>query len=308
MNRLPHIDDVKKSIEILKKEKWPAFEMFKTVEEFKDYFHQKFEEHFNQTMLYLVTPKNNLELKFYRARPYEDIKDKSSTAEYSYPPKKYCTKNRANLPGFPVFYSSTSPHVALLETIRNNHRENKDKVYCLGLWDVRKKKNFVVAPQIFDVDNILLKDAAEKIINLRLRKALKNSPFENDWESYAEIIKYLADSFVRDNEENYSISSFIGHSHLYMPHHLRTDFFIYPSIQSDKKGVNVAINPNTVDEHLEMKYLLILRVTEIALDKNHIQYSISEYGVNDGNKINIKPVTPWDETYAKVLREFTPTL
>ena len=96
------------------------------IDEFKEYFHQKFIKHFNHRMLYLSKLQGDLNYKFYRVRPYEEIKDITSVREYSYPPKEYCKKNRVNLPGYPVFYCSPNPSIALLETIRNNHRENKD--------------------------------------------------------------------------------------------------------------------------------------------------------------------------------------
>lgn len=97
-----------------------------------------------------------------------------------------------------------------------------------------------------------------------------------------------------------------------MPNNAKTDLFLYPSIQSEKKVINIAINPNTVDESLIMKYLLILEVTELDLERNHIQFAISQYGICDGNKINLKPTGTFaegpDQTYLKILQEFTTTL
>lgn len=124
------------------------------------------------------------------------------------------------------------------------------------------------------------------------------------------ILEYLSSSFVQDDEKNYSISSFIGHSHLYMPHHTRTDFFMYPSIQSSLKAINIAINP--VDESLMMKYLLILNVTELDIENNHIQFAVSHFGMVEGNKILVKPTgnfaTGPDSMYLEILKDFTPTL
>lgn len=263
-------------------------------------------------MLYLSKPVINPEWKLYRVRSIENNWDVSSVCEHSYPPSSLCKKNRANLPGHPVLYCSGNPSIALLETIRNNQLDT-NKTYCLSMWTVKQRlKPFIVSPFIYNVKNENYQDASNKILSDKLKQSLKNSSHSKDWKSFKTIIEYLSTSFVEDDEKNYSISSFIGHSHLYMPHDLRTDFFIYPSIQSSMKGVNIAINPETADKHLTMKYLLILKVTELDIQNNHIQISVSHFGSVVGNRILIKSsgshsMGP-DPDYLKIFKEFTPTL
>lgn len=311
MERLPSISEVRNSIQILQTEVWPAFEDFKTVNEYMAYFHQKFAKHFNKQMLYFSKPVVNPAYKFYRVRPLGDW-DISAVQEHSYPPSNFCRKNRANLPGHPVFYSSPNPSTALLETIRNN-KLDVDKTYCLSMWTLKKRNQpFIVSPFILNVEDERYKKVSEKILTDRLKESLKNSPHSGDMESFRAILEYLSSSFVHDDEQNYSISSFIGHSHLYMPHQVRTDLFIYPSIQSSMKAVNIAINPKTVDESLMMKYLLILNVTDLDMENNHIQFAVSHFGIADDKKNIIKPSgdfeTGPDATYLEILKEFTSTL
>lgn len=312
MGKLPPINEVTKSIETLRNEKWPIIEDFASLDEFKEYFHQKFSEHFNNKMIYLSLPLGDLNYKFYRVRPLEEIKDVTSVREYSYPPVEHCQKNRANLPGYPVFYCSPNPGIALIETIRNNHRENIDKAYCLTLWTIRNSRKYIISPFIHDVQQDGYKQLSERILDEKLREALKDSPFKDNIESFRAIMKYLSSSFVSDDEKNYSISSFIGHSHIYMPHQAKTDLFLYPSIQSSLKAINIAINPSTVDESLVMKYLLILKVTEMDLESGHIKWAVSQYGLCNGEKVALKPSGTFSEgpdpTYLKILEEFTSTL
>jgi hypothetical protein len=312
MDRIPPIDEIKKSIKILQGEKWPSFEEFNSLDEFMTYFYRKFTEHFNRRMLYLSTPTPNPELKFYRVRAREEIHDVSSVREYSYPPSNYCKKNRANLPGHPVFYCSLNPLIALLETIRNNELD-VDKEYCLTMWTLKEReKPFIFTPFIYHVENEDYQHLSGNILTSKLKESLKDSPYAEESESVRLILEYLSSSFVADDEKNYTISSFIGHSHLYMPFHARTDLFIYPSIQSSKKAVNIAINPNTVDESLMMKYLLILNVTKLDIESSNIEFATSRFGIVEGHKIVIKPsgnlTTGADPVYLEILKEFTGTV
>lgn len=312
MGKLPPINEVTKSIEILRKEKWPVFEDSQSLTDYEEYFHTKFIKHFNQRMIYLSIPLDDLNYKFYRVRPLDEIKDRTSVREYSYPPREHCKKNRANLPGYPVFYCSPNPGIALIETIRNNYIRSRDKTFCLTLWTIRNSRKYIISPFIHDVRHDGYKQLSESMLNKKLLEALKDSPYNNDTESFRAIMKYLSNSFVSDDENSYSISSFIGHSHIYMPHQAKTDLFLYPSVQSSMKAINIAINPNTVDENLVMKYLLILQVTELDLENGHIQWAVSQYGVCDGDYIDIKPTGTFSDgpypEYLKVLKEFTTTL
>ncbi len=311
MANLPSLESIEKSIEVLKAEKWPNFESFKSIDEFKKYFAFKFKQHFNHSFLALsnIRESNDLELKFFRARPADEIMDIHSINEYSYPPKELAKKNRANLPGYPVFYASNNLSTALLETIRNNHPETKERKYCVSVWTLKESKGLIITPFLYgniqDEDYEML---SETILRHKLPEVLKNTDYRNDIESFQKVINYFSDSFINDDEKNYSIASFIGHSHIYMPNKLRTDILIYPSIQANKKNVNFAINPITVDTHMEMKYLLILQADSISLNENKIQFSTLNYGVCESNRIKIMPVGTSDENldpnYIDILKFF----
>jgi hypothetical protein len=314
MSKFPPLSDVLRSIEALKSEIWPAFKDFKGVEEFKTYFHEKFERHFNNQMIYLSAQRDNITYRFYRARPLDSIREIESISAHSYPPPEFCLQNRANLPGHPVFYCSPNPSIALLETIGKNHEQHRDRQYCLSLWKLRNTRKYTVSPFVYDARDELYGELGKTILTKKLSDTLKDSPHNNEEqeESFREILKYLSKAFVHDDDKSYSISSFIGHSHIYMPHSARTELFLYPSNQSLLRGINIAISPKTVDEDLILKYVLILQVPTIALQDNHIGLSVSHYGVCDGKKIDIKPTgalsTGLDPFYEKVvLPEFTIT-
>ena len=93
-----------------------------------------------------------------------------------------------------------------------------------------------------------------------------------------------------------------------MPHEFKTDLFMYPSIQSSMKDINFAINPNTVDECLMLKYLLILQVTDLDLENNLIRVDTTHYGISDGSKIDIRLSGTFshglDPVYLEILEEF----
>ena len=303
MSKIKSKSEILKSIDALKNERWPSYSSFSSEKEFMRYFQDKFHECFNLSMFYLFLIQNGLAYKYYRVRLLEDIKDPTIVREYSYPPKQFCKQNRANIPGNPIFYSSPSPSIALLETIRNNNLDPK-KQYCISRWEM-DNRDLVITPFVFGVKDEGYRNLAELILREKLPGVLGEKLLtEEQIEVHRLILTFLSDSFLDAKENNYSISSFIGHSHLYMPHKLQTNLFIYPSIQADRKAVNIAVSPQTVDTSMVMKYMLICNVTEMNIEQNIIKVDVIEYGVCDNGKVKIKPVHPYDRVYEFVYNQF----
>lgn len=222
MSKIKSTSEILKSIDALKNERWPSYSAFNSEKEFMRYFQDKFHEYFNLSMFYFSLIQNGLTYKYYRVRALEDIKDPTIVSEYSYPPRQFCKQNRANIPDNPVFYSSPSPSIALLETIRNNNLDPK-KQYCISRWEM-ENKNLVITPFVFGMKDDGYRNLGELILREKLPAVLgERSLTEEQIEAHRMILTFLSETFLDAKENNYSISSFIGHSHLYMRHKLQTN-------------------------------------------------------------------------------------
>src|SRR6185436_17923989 len=67
-------------------------------------------------------------------------------------------------------------------------------------------------------------------------------------------------------KDSHTISAYLGHIHLYAPGNIRTDIFMYPSIQTDKRSINFAIHPNAVIHKLFLSRVFIVKINNYHLD------------------------------------------
>lgn len=120
-------------------------------------------------------------------------------------------------------------------------------------------------------------------------------------ESMREVLKFLSRLFV---EDNYVASSYIAHSHLYAPHNLRADVFIYPSIQTDLHMINFAIHPNTVAHKMVLNKIYYLSASEFAYLKTsstaNFKFSFHQYATNENSVLMWKE---FDDTNAEEFKK-----
>ena len=204
-------------------------------------------------------------------------------SEHSYSPINV-TENigRCNFPYNPVFYCSNDPITALLEVVRNS--DFKNKKYCISSWELVPSKD-KIAFQTFlqsEFNQInhfnLLKNSLREELKTNFKKIS-----EEQLDAFIEILKYLDNQFLNDN--NYSISASLAHQVLYAKHNLRTDILMYPSIQTKTKGVNMAIHPNFVDNKMKIVRFYIVELTKYDNDNGKFTIERDKYGYVDKNVI-----------------------
>ncbi|MEZ4961697.1 MAG: RES family NAD+ phosphorylase [Saprospiraceae bacterium] len=228
---------------------------------------------------------------FYRIRATDEIKNRALRSEYSYPPSNIPSHQRANLPGYPVFYAADSPGTALFEVLRmDSYEHNIGKSYCLSVWEMSDEKGFIFSNLMYDG----LPENSPFISFSKYPKDKEPKEFD-EWftneqkEGFFELMKFYSRIF--QNDTKYVISSFIAHQHLYNlkgPHGFRSDVLIYPSIQLDKNSLNFAIHPNFVDERLKLRTIYELEFKDVILRHEKpigSDMTIKNFAVNDYGRI-----------------------
>jgi hypothetical protein len=99
------------------------------------------------------------------------------------------------------------------------------------------------------------------------------------------------------------LSAALAHRTLYAPHNCRTDILMYPSVQSMFKGVNMALNPNFVENNLKLTRLYILEFEVFNPQSGEMRINISGYAEVEKNVIMWKTVNPDNDEYNKAIKE-----
>jgi hypothetical protein len=179
----------------------------------------------------------------------------------------------------------------------------KGKKYCISRWTITPSMDEVlIQPYLFGdihADNIftaLQRTLTEKI------KDIFESKLNNDQEEGLKLyLKYMADLFINDN--SYNLSAFFSHRRLYATHNYKTEILIYPSVQTIKKGVNMAIHPNFVDTKMYPVRFYIVGINNIDRTKGTISLEFYKYGVMERSQIKWVNLTMNDVQYANNLKE-----
>jgi len=162
-------------------------------------------------------------------------------------------------------------------------------------------------------ENFLQTDLPEQNQYSAIRDGLKlkiSTPFKISFnkelektqeDGIIEHLKFLNSTFLNDN--NYSLSATLAHRSLYANHNYRTDALMYPSVQTQRKGVNLAIQPNFVENCLKMTRLYILKLDNYNSAKDTVEITISEYATVEKNVIMWKKIKPNDENYIRMIND-----
>jgi hypothetical protein len=271
------------SIKKLSKHNWSKFNTDDYIENFISNIRKMLSSEFG-ALYYLPRQLDvkNFNFNIYRVRELENLTNKDLLCEHSYLPVNLTTKlGRCNFPNHPVFYCSNDAMTSINEVIRKT--DFIGKKYCISSWGIQgriKKIKFVPFFGELNKENPfnILKVAFWKDIN----KHTNNSLNDDQVNALKIYIDYLAELF--NNDEEYSLSATLAYAILYETQNGRPDILIYPSIQNDKKGNNMAMNPNFVDQNLYLKKLLTIKITGRDIQGNFL-YEIVEYGDISSNSI-----------------------
>jgi hypothetical protein len=112
-------------------------------------------------------------------------------------------------------------------------------------------------------------------------------------------LAFLVSAFVTDN---YSLSATLVHSILYAPHNYSADIFIYPSIITGLKSINMAIHPNFVDNNMRLERVFSVKVKSIDIESGRCEVIIDKYADLNFNVIMWKDLSQEDEKYKEYIR------
>jgi len=249
--------------------------------------------------------QKDFKLSIFRAREMDSFSNINLVREHSYPPIHLTGMGRCNFPKYPVFYCSNDAMTALIEVVRNNG--GSEKKYCLSKWEVHP------TDQEFVFESFLQSDLPDenyfKVFKKEIRERI-NEPFEKrskkklDPERKDGLIEYLTfldKSFINDN--NYSLSASLAHRSLYADHNFRTDILMYPSVQTQFKGVNMALNPNFVENNLKLKRLYEVTIENYNPDKGEVKMTLHQYAEVEKNVMMWKKIIPNNESYSQIIED-----
>ena len=189
--------------------------------------------------------------------------------------------------------------VALMEVIRSN--EYKKKKFCISKWElIESEEEFAfqtfLQTELHQENHYgVLKDSEIE----QLDEPFQNKLDKNRKAGLIEYFKFLHSAFISD--QSYALSASIAHRTLNANHNLATDILMYPSIQTKYKGVNMAINPNFVDNMMRIQRFYIVELENFDIDTGTFNLTVSKYGNIEKNIIIWKNLDPEDEIYKEQL-------
>lgn len=300
-SKYPTLIEVSKGIEKLKKNDWPIFKEGSSVEEYIQSIEEIIFNEFNFFPNILrKTNSNEFQLGFFRVRELDSFNDINLIAEHNYPPIMVTKLGRCNFPKHPVFYCSDNPLVALMEVIRENNFAKKN--YCISSWELVNGNEDLVFQNFLhtELDERNPFDVIRQSEMEMISISLENSLNDDQKAGFLLLIKFLHDSFITSN--NYFLSASLAHRAFFSKKEFSTDILIYPSIQTQRKGTNMAINPRFVDSSMQLKYLFIVDVEENDLDGGEMKINFTKYATNNGKGFDWKDINPKNEDYKKIFR------
>ena len=302
----PKLSEVNKAIEKIKANGFPRYtngnDARKFVKEIEQILTNEFGILFNP-----VKPLKHKEfsLKIFRAREANLNTDFNLIREHSYPPIDLTRMGRCNFPKYPVFYGSDNAMTALIEVARNT--SNPNKKYFISKWEILSPEETLIFQTFLQTE--LPEENLYKIFQKEIKEKI-NEPFEKSFNEKLDpvrekgLIKYLSyldSSFIRDND--YSLSASLAYRTLYAEHNYRTDILMYPSVQTKFQGVNLAIQPNFVENYLKLNRIYEVSLENYNSDQGSVSISFHKYGIVEKNVVMWKNIAPDDDFYNEMVKK-----
>ena len=295
-SEFPTYENSVKGIESIKKKKWPNPADFKNIKEFsKDVEKLILSEFEIFPNILLLQKQNKFPFQIFRAREVKSFTNIDLFTEHSYPPIDKVNYGRCNFPEYPVFYGSNNALTALIEAA--TYSNYKNRTFCISVWNMDKtEKDFNLQSFLqseLHVSNYFSELAKSEIEGFN--KSIKGKLTDSQKKGLKEFLKFLHDSFI--NDESYAISSVLAHRSMYAPHNYATDLLIYPSKQTQLRGVNFAIKPNFVENEMKVERFYIVEMKNYNSENGDVKISINKNGKVENNMIFWKNILPNDKDY-----------
>lgn len=303
---IPEFIDAKNAIERIRQKGFPKYNDSVTVNEYIHIVSKVITEEFGILPNFMTKlPRENFLFKIFRVRPVDSFENINLFSQHSYPPINVVGFGRCNFPQYPVFYGSNNAMTALLEVARENKGLNKK--YCISKWEIESKDDIIF--QSFIQAKLIDNSDYDELRELQRKKI--NTPFENrltkgQCDGIILLLEFLDKSFITDS--NYSLSACLAHRAIYSTHSHETDILMYPSIQTQYTGINLAIHPNYVDNNMQLKRMYIMDLENYELSTREINFSITNYGEVIRNQVIWTNVNPNDQKYKEIIKEDFPDI
>lgn len=288
-----------KSIEKLNGITWPKFEEFDNFNKYNEAVEKIIFHEFKvipDSLRLLNTEDFNLSI--FRVREVSEINNIDLITEHSYPPVGFTRHGRCNFPKNPVFYCSNDPMTSLMEVIRDS--DYRKRTFCISKWELLPSDEKICF-QNFLFTKLHEKNGFSSMNQADITQMDKAFDYKLNPDRKAgllELMKFLHDSFI--NDKSYSLSAFLAYRSLYARHELRTDILMYPSVQTQAKGVNLAIQPNFVDTRMVAKRFYFVEIQNYDPDKGNYSINFKRYGVVKKNVIIWRQTRNDDELFFKL--------
>ena len=175
--------------------------------------------------------------KFFRiTKKYGELKEEK-VSEFYNPPPCYTKYGRCNYHFYPVFYLSSNPIAAFIETVKKEHIEKRGTYYYLSEWSCQD--NVTLNATIF-LEESLKDNHPWKQLEERYFKEVKSTFQFLSSDQISELLRFVAGRFLIDNDYRYA--SFLSHDLLYGEPH-GADYIVYPSVKEDRVSMNFAFRP-----------------------------------------------------------------
>lgn len=295
------IETVKIAIRKFKEIGWPIYDETDNIDEFVEKITQQITTDLGKFPNYLIQSKpKNFPSGIFRVREITESTNFNLYAEHSYPPIAFTKLGRCNFPKHPVFYASNNPVTALSEVVRDS--EFKGKKFCISSWEIIKSNDTFIFESFLQTslhpNNPF--DALAKTLIDKVNEPFENKLTEDQTQGMVEFLKYIDSQFI--NDDNYSFSASLAHRRIYGKHNFCTDILMYPSVQTLMQGVNLAINPNFVDNHMRVKRFYIIELQSFDRQRGQFAITFHKYGEIKKNVIFWKNIHPEDKLYQKYMK------
>jgi hypothetical protein len=259
----------------------------------------------NRIMPVTINDKADEHLTIWRITDPYDGFDPENKKSYVNPPSidnkgKKCSRQRANIEGHPVFYTSIDPLTSLTEM---KGKLGIKKKFFVSRWKLKFIKPVILHQLVFNSqtneDGNALKEYTH-VQELKWNNALEEIPIKFQ-EGFNYALLKLGDLFATPSEKLYHITSAYAHDVLYKAREkgVKIDGITYPSVENNNSSLNIAWHPDIVtSECLTLEEVFECQIGEDNLknEKQSVEIIISRKGVfiND-------TFSHWESPFLKII-------
>ena len=241
-------------------------ENIKSIPKLEKNKHNFFNEYSKLGIIGVIETQLNEGKYLFRSRLNKEKNTFLAQKDISYPPIPSDDFGRANCPKVNMFYCSYTPSITVEEEIVPAYMINaheicpflKDKIskvkkmITIGKWRIKKK--IILATIIFH-EKYQNKTAIAKNLNLGFNSKLQNHPqFSKQTTLWN---KFISQEYAKEVEENNYSEYIISATYTEFLLNKGFDGVIYPTVQLDGMGYNIAITPSTVDTSLDLEIVVV---------------------------------------------------